>query len=74
MDHAVGLPALNGCFIDGIFFVANHLIGVFLIITVIGYFIKGGNAAFRFLLSWAVIYLVVKGISFGIKKLRAKKV
>jgi hypothetical protein len=26
MDQAVGLPALNGCFIDGIFFVANHLI------------------------------------------------
>jgi hypothetical protein len=25
MDQAVGLPALNGCFIDGIFFVANHL-------------------------------------------------
>jgi hypothetical protein len=25
MDQAVGLTALNGCFIDGIFFVANHL-------------------------------------------------
>jgi hypothetical protein len=25
MDQAVGLPALNGRFIDGIFFVANHL-------------------------------------------------
>jgi hypothetical protein len=25
MDQAVGLPALNFCFIDGIFFVANHL-------------------------------------------------
>ncbi len=27
MDQAVGLPALNGCFIDGTFFVANHLNG-----------------------------------------------
>jgi hypothetical protein len=25
MDQAVGLPALNGCFIDGMFFVVNHL-------------------------------------------------
>jgi hypothetical protein len=25
MDQAVGLPVLNGCFIEGISFVANHL-------------------------------------------------
>jgi hypothetical protein len=25
MDQAVGLPALNGCFIDGMFFVVDHL-------------------------------------------------
>jgi hypothetical protein len=25
MDQAVGLPTLNACFLDGTFFVANHL-------------------------------------------------
>jgi hypothetical protein len=29
MDQAVGLPALNGCFIDGIFFIVNHLTTAF---------------------------------------------
>ncbi len=28
MDQAVGLPALNGCFTNGVFFVANHLIEI----------------------------------------------
>jgi hypothetical protein len=27
MDQAVGLPTLNSCFVDGTFFVANHLSG-----------------------------------------------